>query len=473
MNKPTLGYLRVIFALSVMDTHFGFYRVFFNHVLAPIFLHIFKNPHFYFLGDGHVAVFGFFMLSGYLVANISTSKYKNPNLKALIHFTITRYTRIYPLYIVVFLGFFVLLRPHVNLGFLIYNTLLPYGLLAFFDAEKTHLFASLLIPQSWTLCYDVVFYPIGAILSFYRKYSYLFFLGFFGLFLMSALKFDEASFLFNTHNFFHLYLYSVLDVCLLPFLIGIFVYLYKSQIPKSRKLFILSIAFYIYICYVPIFLNPSVGYILSMSALGYLVFYLGENGRSLIESFLGNFTYSVYLIHLPLYIHFIHNRISAFFVSLFLAFILAISVENYFEKIRHKMFRYHTYSYENLSFLAFSISIIMFFSSIFYIPFVSLWHKSYISKPRTIGYYQDHWMGGIVEFDTFKNPLYIFIDNENLPRHICVKAYPQYQTVCKKANLYLNPYSFLVLKANKTWMPSRIDKHSKDDRKLSIRVYMK
>ena len=476
MKKPTLGWLRVLFALSVMDTHFGFYRHFFNRFLAPFFLDIFKKPVFYFVGDGHIAVYGFFMLSGYLVANIS-KKYEKPSFKALIHFTITRYMRIYPLYIVLFFIFFIILKPHANVGYFFYNTLIPYGVLALFDKQKPLLFASLLIPQAWTLCYDTIFYPAGFLINFYKKYFYPFFVGFFILFLIAFFKKDFPFAMFSAANFFHLYLYSLINFCLLAFIIGVFLYHIKSLIPKSKMLFLLSILLYIYICYLPFFLNPFLGYIFGLLDLSYIIFYLGENGKSPIENFLGNFTYAVYLIHLPLYIYFVHNPYKVFFISLILAFFIAISIENFFEKIRHRIFKYHPYPYKDLKYLAIFFSFIIFLSCIFYVPYVKTWHKTYTSKPRLLGYYQDHWIGYISQFNTFENKLTLSIPPQSLPiKGVCVYIYPKHIKFCPSNNsslkYTLKPYSYIILKANKTWIPKLVIPGSQDRRHLSARVYI-
>ncbi|PMP93266.1 MAG: hypothetical protein C0170_00495, partial [Hydrogenobaculum sp.] len=443
MKKPTLGWLRVLFALSVIDTHLGFYKHFFDRFLAPFFIDIFKKPIFYFVGDGHLAVYGFFMLSGYLVASIS-KKYQNPSFKALLHFTFTRYMRIYPLYLVLFAVFFTILKPHANATYFFYNSLIPYGIIAFFDKEKPLLFASLLIPQAWTLCYDVVFYPIGFVVSFYKKYFYPFFISFLILFLIAISKKDIPFALFSNANFFHLYFYSLIDFCFLAFIIGIFLYHMKSHIPKSKKLFIFSMLLYIYICYLPFFLNPFLGYIFGLIALSYIIFYLGENGKGPIENFLGNFTYSLYLLHYPIYIYFVHNPYKVLFISLILAFLVAVSVENLFERIRHLILKYHPYPYKDLKYVAVLFSFAVFLSALFYIPFVHLWYAKYSSKPRLISYYQDHWIGLLAQFSTFKKPISISIPPQTLPiKGVCIHVYPKNIEFCPSIHssfsMTLNP----------------------------------
>ena len=97
-------------ALMVVDFHYGF---FYGHIGPLLQRHVGPLA---WIHDGMLAVFGFFILSGYLVADMIERRYPLGGAKDLGHFLLGRYARIYPLYWIVILSFGLLwASPHLTL----------------------------------------------------------------------------------------------------------------------------------------------------------------------------------------------------------------------------------------------------------------------------------------------------------------------------------------------------------------------
>ena len=108
LSTPTLAWLRVFLALLVVVGHYGIYKWFYDKIAIHFSIH---SPALLEItaGDlsGRVAVSGFFIISGYLVAQILQNKYKESSAQGLLHFIISRSVRLYPLYIIVLTLYFI------------------------------------------------------------------------------------------------------------------------------------------------------------------------------------------------------------------------------------------------------------------------------------------------------------------------------------------------------------------------------
>ena len=333
----TLAYLRLLFALQVVDIHSRVFQKFFNSYASYL-----KLP-FLWLGDGHLAVMGFFVMSGYLVGLISQKD------KSLLHFSFTRYLRIYPLYWFVLIFYFLVflhyhmfgkyMLPFPSVFVVLLNiTLLP-AVINFFDINQTRVFWQLYLVPTWTLTFDVLLYPFGFILMRYLRLAIPVIISMLGLLYVFATFHQPHVFIQTSqHSFFFDYMYSLPAFMFLPFFVGILLFKFKEHIPLKKPLFVGAFLVYLYLCYFPAFL-PSlfVGYVLGLLSLSYIIVYVAKNGKSKYESLIANYTYSLYLVHYPIIVYFFRSdRIVGVLVSVVVALIFLIP-ETFFENLRHKL----------------------------------------------------------------------------------------------------------------------------------------
>ena len=378
----TLAYLRLLFALQVVDIHSRFFQHIFNHYIYP---HI--HLPFLWLGDGHLAVEGFFIMSGYLVALISQSN------KNLFHFTFTRYARIYPLYWLV-LAFYLLVYsyfhlfgsyklPHISPFILILNLTLIPAIINFFDINQTNIFWKLYIVPSWSLTFDVILYPFGFILSKYPILGLPIILSSIPLFVY-LFKYHQPHIAFQSsqHTFFFDFLYSLPAFIFIPFFLGILLFKLKDYIPIKKPLFIGAFLLYLYLSYFPLYL-PSmfIGYLLSLLSLSYMIVYVASFGKSKYESLISNYTYSLYLIHYPIIIYFFHHKPIGILLSLLVALIFLIP-ETIFERLRHKLKKPSTETSPNILIAVGIVFVIIF-------TFSNLLFSSIM--PVYLSWYQNHY----------------------------------------------------------------------------------
>ena len=136
-RKVTLGWLRIALAMMVVNSHYNLYGHFFNAA--------YKQFHFtgkiIFAEDGCLAVRGFLRLSGFLVSYILDKRYPSNSVHDFFHFTLSRYLRIYPLFLIllfVCLTTSFIAAHHLNqgeglVGIMGTATLLPLGIYDFFQ----------------------------------------------------------------------------------------------------------------------------------------------------------------------------------------------------------------------------------------------------------------------------------------------------------------------------------------------------
>ncbi|SRR5258708_6825473 len=301
-----MGLLRVFFAISVLIFHSG---SFFGYNIVT----------------SQVAVFSFFIISGFYMGLILEKKYANH--KRL--FITNRFLRIYPLYLLMFsitllftLGKF---SFHIGLpdnAIRHYFTYSSYGsdISFFFDIlnlvlrNVTLIFTSdyflasdktggyLLIPQAWTLQVELLFYLLIPFVILFSKKLFILFFGFYLLlFFGFILPHDLLS---------HLTLTFAFLTSLLYFLLGVisYRYIYKSLKKKQLSSYVflfVSLFFLTYVLlyeFVPIKVAfPFLGitdfpyYILFVVCTPFLFLF---TSRSVLDRFIGELSYPIYLIHM-------------------------------------------------------------------------------------------------------------------------------------------------------------------------------
>ncbi len=282
----TISYLRFFLAFAVFDQHYGLYgyilRVFhINKILAP---------------DGTLAVRGFLVISGYLIHYILSKKYPSNTLGDFWHFFVSRFLRIYPLFLVVFFCIRVFIKFSI-LKSIFFGLLIPFGIYEFFQNP----FVSVVnmdklqppaYAQAWTLSYDAVFYPLGFLFFKSRRFliisSFLCILGFF------------VWWVFGDNSLWWPDFYLSFIPNLLAFISGFLAF--KINSPSAQKHNILSLLSFLailYTMYTPFFLSPFLQDIISIISFGILVSELGKNGQSKYEKPIADFTFAFYLIHYP------------------------------------------------------------------------------------------------------------------------------------------------------------------------------
>src|SRR6185437_10833225 len=145
-----MGILRLLLALSVVIAHIG-----------PLFGIA--------LLGGKIAVQAFFIISGFYMAFILNEKYVGDNNSYFLYIS-NRFLRIYPLYWVMLLltGIFLLLSSHTGVVFrltpdFVGNAIKQISL--FFTIDYLYYdpktYGNLLIPPSWTLGLELLFYLVA------------------------------------------------------------------------------------------------------------------------------------------------------------------------------------------------------------------------------------------------------------------------------------------------------------------------
>ena len=300
MGKITLGWLRILLALMVIDEHYGYFEGLFDWFVKKQGLSL----HFSFVSDGDIAVTGFFIMSGFLVAEILESKYPSNSTKDFVHFVSSRYLRIYPLYLIVFSIYVLFIEGDgISWDKIALNALLiPYGLLDLF--LKDHLFNHIILTPAWTLSLDLVFYPIGYL--FYKNRNFLL-VAFSALllyfcFIWFIVPASGGTTLYSENSWWNDHVYSTMEPNLFAFLSGMLSRIYLKTLKIPSSLLCLSFLVLFYVCYMPYKVSYFGSHFIGQASLIVMITAFARNGYSKEESFLGSLTYSIYLIHLPVLI---------------------------------------------------------------------------------------------------------------------------------------------------------------------------
>ncbi|UPW19928.1 acyltransferase [Agarivorans sp. TSD2052] len=287
---------------------FGSVRTFW--ALMVVFGHIFWLSDF-----GRFAVFGFYILSGYLMTYVMQNSYGYSN-SGRKRFALNRFLRLYPAYwfacitsliLLIVLanylpetGFSTIRLPHDSLSILSNITMI-------FPHWIPHTITPRLSPATWALTVEIFFYIaicLGVSKTLIRTYIWL------------GLSIAFVVFSYTVDLFWHARYFSI-PAGSLPFAIGSLIYfMVKNQsIPKSWNVFLKHPAV-ILILMVTIsavvawlipqgldhrvvellfYLNMLISALLVMSlAMGYQVSHLISKN---LDKFIGDFSYPIYLLH--------------------------------------------------------------------------------------------------------------------------------------------------------------------------------
>lgn len=299
-----MGIIRLLLAISVVLFHTGSS---FN------------------IANSTVAVFSFFIISGFYMAMILDKKYNGPSSALL--FLSNRFLRIFPLYwITLFvLLVFVLAKYFLGIGtpddaithYLTYSSssspnFIP-DLINVIFRNITLIFSAdyfkvgntqpgyLLIPQAWTLQIELLFYLLAPFIiklskKLFLTLSFAYIAIFFGIVVPRNLM---------PHTLIYLFLSN-----LVFFLLGVFSYrflfnLFKREKIKPKHLKIIYFLFLVYLIFynliklkisIPIMNIDSLPYYLALTVTLPAIF--TQTSSSMVDSFIGRLSYPVYITHL-------------------------------------------------------------------------------------------------------------------------------------------------------------------------------
>ena len=297
-----LGWLRLLLSLLVMDAHFEGFR---GH-LQPLLLNRFGMDRLSYIGSGGVAVTGFFVISGYVIAYVLARKYDTWRWGGIGRFYLGRALRIYPLYWLVLGAYGLILialdrAPPISASALVDNLLLlPYALRnSFVDFQAVgalQLSQQLWIGPAWTLTLDLLLYAVAPFLFVRRDTTWLVWL----IGLAYGLAF--AGFSDPRPPLWFAYFYSSTPPYVFAFASGALVFHYRDRPPPGPGLTGLAIGLIAVLLWVPLgFTNTPLNQVLLTLAFAVWVARLSRRPRTgRGEQLAGDLTYATYLIHVPI-----------------------------------------------------------------------------------------------------------------------------------------------------------------------------
>lgn len=299
-----MGAIRFLFAISVVIAHVG-------------------KPFGYELINSGIAIHGFYIISGFYISLILTEKYIGKNGSFKLYIT-NRFLRIYPLYWLILLltiiaGLFLakgsiykfdLFAPFIsdyqNVGSLtlsgrVFSDLIRLVFLFptqhYFIPNLVH-FGNLIIPQSWTLGIELLFYLIAPL--FVRRNIFI-------IFLLIIITFFIRFFVFRLNEFSGITINNrFFPGELVFFLLGVLAYRFygytkKYYIPE----YLLVAPYVIVIIFTLVYtILPLTFFFFNLLQAAYflvLIFSLSFNirftAKNKFDSLLANLSYPIYLCH--------------------------------------------------------------------------------------------------------------------------------------------------------------------------------
>lgn len=338
-----LGWLRFLLSLMVLDQHLGGFR---NHVL-PGLVSLFGIQHLSPIGEGAVAVSGFFVLSGYLIAHVLDGRFQSLDASgnrriAVGAFYLSRFLRIFPVYwLILFataIAFAVLglqggYRGVVNE---LENALLfGYGFryLGFVNEPlggfglSTHL----IMPQVWTVTLDVVFYlaaPFVLLHAFSRRVMLV-------LGVIACLLFAWRA---HTVPAWFISFYSFGWVYWVAFLLGAETRLSGWRFGPAWAGLVSVVL--VMAAWLPLGQAPVLWQLLTLPAFAVLISFLGARKETPpLDRFLGELTYAIYLLQLPVLnalqqLHVPRYALWTVVLTLILAVFVSVGIERPLDRFR-------------------------------------------------------------------------------------------------------------------------------------------
>jgi len=198
---------------------------------------------------GYSVVFGFYLISGYVITLVLNRSYS----EKIGQFYLNRALRIFPVYIIILLISFILIKVHGNV-FLIANNgldslqLLNSGIahynvadvlneisLRFFTNKSFTDFAVILngfpqiVPQAWALCPEIIFYILAPFIVKLYKFNKKMY------YLLILITFVYPIYTYLNKLDFPTYRYRSVFGTFFVFMLGSLIYYLKDKIPKIKK----------------------------------------------------------------------------------------------------------------------------------------------------------------------------------------------------------------------------------------------
>ncbi len=297
-----LGWLRLALSLLVIDAHYGGFRT----LLQPRLVAAFGVERLAYIGEGEVAIAGFFVISGYVITYVLAHKYEATTWRGIGIFYTGRALRIYPLYLLVFGAYWLALAaigsaPVLQGQTLVNNLLLlPLGVATLLGDHVTlgapRLTGQLLIGPAWTLCFDLLLYLLAPFFVLHRR----------ALLVVSALGVawfaGFAVVLDARPPIWFAYLYTSPVGYVFAFACGALAFHYGHLVSGRRGLATLAAMAVAWITFLPLGLpNSAVNQLLAILLLTVVVAVLKDYGSGeRWDRLFGDLTYATYLLHLPL-----------------------------------------------------------------------------------------------------------------------------------------------------------------------------
>ncbi|HVO90213.1 MAG TPA: acyltransferase [Casimicrobiaceae bacterium] len=340
-----LGWLRLILSLLVIDSHYEVFRTY----LQPWLVDRFGVQRLAFVGEGGIAISGFFVISGYVIAYVLCRKYDAASWRGIGSFYVGRALRIYPLYVLVFAAYY---ATRLALGESVSMTgrqlvdnilLMPYAIYGLvLDRNQfgpLQLSAELLIPPAWTLGIDLLLYLVAPFLVVRKAVlwpTWIVGCAFFVSFIVTSDPRPPVWFM---------YLYSDPVAYIFAFACGALVFHYRDRLVPGMTGLVLAGAVLLWLTFFPLgATNTALNQFVAIGALTFMVAALCRFGGRRFDRFFGDLTYATYLLHLPMLLVVQHLGIGgaavwALVLTYALATILLYGMEYPLDRLRDNVHR--------------------------------------------------------------------------------------------------------------------------------------
>ncbi len=286
------GFIRLTLALLVVDHHIG--------LVIPRLNDYFKtlpfSQDFAYLGVGHIAVYGFFVITGFMIAFVWNDQYRHYD-QGRKAFWLSRMLRIYPLHVIVLLAFLAALALLTDAELpspakILLNLVLIPQAVAGFVVDFNHLAYSTINLPTWTLAYDLLFYLIAPFIVGSRRRLWLI-LGI-ELAFVAVLSVQLP----NDFKTWHMYYFTTGHSLLLAFVAGALVYHYQGYL-RGKYRFVPAALGIAWLSVYPVGLTH---YLLGIVVTIALFVVIAGNATLFgkRDMLLGDMTYPIYLVHYPL-----------------------------------------------------------------------------------------------------------------------------------------------------------------------------
>jgi peptidoglycan/LPS O-acetylase OafA/YrhL len=292
----------MLLSLMVIDAHYGAFR----SMVQPALVNAFGVDRLGYIGEGGVAIAGFFVISGYVIAYVLFHKYDTSSWRGIGVFLTSRALRIYPLYWLMFALYWATLiaigrAPDFTAGRLANNLLLlPVGVFALLGDHvrlgPAQMTGQFLIGPSWTLCFDLLLYVLAPFLLVSKRVLW-------AVFALGIVYFAVFIVVLDPRPpFWFAALYTSAIVYLFAFVCGALVFHYGDRLAPSPALLALTAVAVAWLTYFPLgFTNAPLNHLLVILCMAVLVAGLKNYAQGVRrDRFFGDLTYATYLIHLPM-----------------------------------------------------------------------------------------------------------------------------------------------------------------------------